>query len=214
MNSNNRRSRNTRRRNGGNPTPNARALVSNALRREHGFVARSAPHDPPPYKETIILNFKTRAHVTATGTGTVIVDVGDLIPINGEYKIVSLTVFGSRTADVLTARLRMARSVTDSSVPEYEYQSGTDYAGANHRPSLRFHPPKDDWFSNVSTAIRQVELLLPTDSDSFVVDVVCQAKVSIPVQEVALTPSADALPALADSLFKLRVNSLSVPSTV
>lgn len=162
-----------------------RRVVSAALRREHGFVARSAPPDPPMYKSTPIVQFKqrirfTQGDTTATGIKVSNLFTGGTIVTYKVRRILAWAIAKAETDDALNLEVWFTGVG--------ETLRASDTAGANHHAAIAICPPMDDFFVIGDTSEPTISVR-PTGSFDLWMDIELQARLSLPI--IAYTPPAE-----------------------
>jgi hypothetical protein len=175
-----------------NGVPNAarvqRNIVSAAFRREHGFIARNVSNNPPPYKDTVKINFKRRGVLSEDSPQDI--EISTLIPFAADFKLVSMTAYAINCSH-LKMDVDFITTIPSSTAVESENQSTEDYAAKNGWPSVRIFPPQDDWHSTVATAATKAHVrfnyaLLDGGDPTIIFDAVFQIRISLPVLEYPL----------------------------
>ena len=127
--------------------PSGRRLLKQAMKQEHGFVRRTTRHDPPSYKDRVVVNYKRRIVNNDGATeSTVNIDLSTLLlgsPLRFKPTLVQAwgTVIEDTTQGVYGSVAVAFLGDTTSGF------RASDQGAPNHFPAVSIVPPQDDWYT-------------------------------------------------------------------
>lgn len=158
----------------------ARRVVSQALRREHGYTSSSQSGQLTAYRETKIFQYLTRFSVSASESSTTTATLSEILQAIGnpvaDVKVTSVKLWLAPKDPENSVRLRVIASG--------EGQQIKVTPRADKWVSGTIHPPQDDWF----TPSGSFDIIVDNTglTPRFYIDVSVRARLIIP--ETTLTP--------------------------